>query len=87
MKNDLIIDYGDASREKQLSMDQKAYWNYYKNTPEDEFIDMDDPNYPNNDESQSLTFNEWCGTSLHQAGIQALLRKEKLKKINKKADI
>ena len=38
-------------------------------------------------EIKPLTFNKWYGSESHKKEVQVLLRKHKIKKINKKADI
>ncbi len=67
-KEYITPDYDGLSFDEQRKLDQKAYTKYYTKHFEDGAL---------------LTFNGWYGSIYHQEYINLLLRKYKLKKIEK----
>lgn len=70
MKSDNLIsslNYGNLIFSERHKLDKKAYEKYY------------DENF----ENDPLTFNNWYGTKHHKKFLLPLLRKQKLKQIEK----
>jgi len=66
----MTIDYGNLNFIARHKLDKKAYAKYYDQVFNDPWLGI-------------LSFNKWYGSSSHKKLITPLLRKEKLKKIEK----
>jgi len=81
----MIIEYGiPLSGKEKIAIDFKAYYKYFKSS---DFTEEYDDGFICVIDDDKLSFNDWYGTEIHQTCINTLMRKKKLEKINKKADI